>query len=79
MKSLLLLSAAFLLAIWMLRIIMKNNLNYSTKEELKELIAAKLSVEEIMDILGWTNIELVDALEEYIMEMEDDFKDAIEY
>ena len=63
----------------MLRIIMKNNLNYSTKEELKELIAAKLSVEEIMDILGWTNIELVDALEEYIMEMEDDFKDAIEY
>ena len=58
---------------------MKNNLNYSTKEELKELIAAKLSVEEILDILGWTNIELVDALEEHIMEMEDDFKDAIEY
>lgn len=57
---------------------MKNNLNYSTKEELKDLIAAKLSVEEILDILGWTNIELVDALEDHIMEFEDDFKDAVQ-
>lgn len=56
---------------------MKNNLNYSTKDELKDLIAAKLSIEEIMDILGWTNIELVDALEEHIMEFEDEFKDAV--
>lgn len=35
-------------------------------EELKELVAAELSLEEIMDILGWTNIDLVEALEEYI-------------
>ena len=51
---------------------------HATFEELKELIAAKLSVEEIMDILGWTNIELVEALEDHIMEFEDDFKEAIE-
>lgn len=46
-------------------------------EELKQLIAAELSIEEILDILGWETRELVDALEEYIKEREDDFKDAV--
>ena len=45
--------------------------------ELKDLIAAKLSVEEILDLLGWENFELVDALEEYITEKEEEFKDAL--
>lgn len=45
--------------------------------DLKELIAAKLSVEEILDLLGWTSVELVDALEPYIEEYEAEFKDAI--
>lgn len=50
---------------------------HATFEELKELIAAELSIEEIMDILGWETYELVDALEDYIKEREDDFKDAV--
>lgn len=45
--------------------------------ELKDLIAAQLSIEEILDILGWENIELVEALEEYITEKEQEFKDAL--
>ena len=49
---------------------------YNNREELKALIAAKLSIEEILDILGWTNIELVDAIEEAIMEVADEFQDA---
>lgn len=51
---------------------------YNNKDELKALIAAKLSLEEILDILGWTNIELVDAIEESIMELAEDFQDAVE-
>jgi hypothetical protein len=50
---------------------------HATFEELKELIAAELSVEEIMDILGWETPELVDALEDYIKEYEDEFKKAV--
>jgi hypothetical protein len=50
---------------------------HATFEELKELIAAELSVEEILDILGWENTELVDALEDYIKEYEQEFKDAV--
>lgn len=53
-------------------------LMYNNKEELKALIAANLSIEEILDILGWTNIELVDAIEEAIMENAEEFQDAIE-
>ena len=45
--------------------------------ELKELIAAELSVEEIMDILGWETPELVDALEDHIKELEEEFKQAV--
>lgn len=51
---------------------------YNNNDELKALIAAKLSIEEILDILGWTNVELVDALEEYIIEFQEDFQDAVE-
>ncbi len=50
---------------------------HATFEELKELIAAELSVEEIMDILGWETPELVDALEDYIKENEEEFKRAV--
>ena len=34
--------------------------------ELKELIAARLSLEEIMDVLGWSTYDLVEYLEEEI-------------
>ncbi len=51
---------------------------YNNLEELKELIAAKLSVEEILDILGWDNYDLVDALEDYIEEFQEEFQEAVE-
>ena len=51
---------------------------YNNLEELKQLIAAKLSIEEIMDILGWTSVELVDALEDYIDEKQQEFERAVE-
>lgn len=47
-------------------------------KELLDLIAAKLSIEEILDILGWTNFELVYALEDQIDDMEYEFREAIE-
>ena len=50
---------------------------YNNLDELKALIAAKLDLEEILDILGWETIELVDALEEYIQEKEYEFKRAV--
>lgn len=53
-------------------------LMYNNLEELKQLIAAKLSIEEIMDILGWTSVELVDALEDYIDEKQQEFERAVE-
>lgn len=46
------------------------------KEQLKELIAATLSIEEILDILGWESFELVEALEEEIMQYEQEFREA---
>jgi hypothetical protein len=51
-------------------------LNYSL-ETLKELIAAKLSPEEILDCLGWTTYELVDALSEYIQEYQEEFESVL--
>ena len=45
-------------------------------EDLKALIAAKLSPDEIMDILGWTSYELVDYIAEAIEEYETEFKQA---
>ena len=50
---------------------------HATFEELKALIAAELSVDEILDILGWETPELVDALEDHIKELEDEFKQAV--
>lgn len=47
-------------------------------KELLDLIAAKLSLEEILDILGWTNYELVEALQDYVEEFEDEFREATE-
>lgn len=45
--------------------------------ELKDLIAAELSVEEIMDLLGWEMPELVEALSEHIRDQEAEFRDAV--
>ena len=50
---------------------------HETFDELKDLIAAELSMEEIMDILGWETPELVEALEEYIKEQETEFRKAV--
>lgn len=47
-------------------------------DELLDLIAANLSIEEILDILGWTNFELVEALREHIEEHEEEFLRAVE-
>ena len=52
-------------------------MNYSL-QTLKELIAAKLSPEEILDCLGWTTYELVEALSEQIDEAGDEFLKAVE-
>lgn len=52
-------------------------MNYSL-ETLKELVAAKLSPDEILDCLGWTTYELVDALSEYIDEYREEFEASLE-
>jgi hypothetical protein len=48
------------------------------KQALFDLIAAELSLEEIMDILGWDTIELVEAIGDHIMEYEVEFKEAVQ-
>lgn len=35
-------------------------------EELKQLVAAKLDADEILDLLGWTTYDLVEVLQEHI-------------
>ncbi len=50
---------------------------YHNNNELKDLIAAKLSVEEIMDILGWEMADLVEALAEDIEIFAEDFEEAV--
>jgi hypothetical protein len=50
---------------------------YHNLEELKELIASELDVDQILDILGWGTWELVEALTDEIRENRDDFEDAI--
>ena len=52
-------------------------MKYHNLAELKELIAARLTVEEIMDVLVWDIYDLVDALEEIIEEEADAFEEAI--
>lgn len=47
-------------------------------EQLKESIAARLDVEQILDILGFSTYELVEALEEQIEEFTEEFKAALD-
>jgi len=49
---------------------------YHSHDELKALIAAKLSVEEILDILGWEMPDLVEALSDEIDLYAEDFESA---
>lgn len=48
-----------------------------TVEELKQLIAAKLTLEEIMDILGWDIGDLLETLEDEIEMLQEEFEEAI--
>lgn len=48
------------------------------KEELLQLVATKLSIEEILDLLDWDIYNLVNKLEEEIMENAEEFQDACE-
>lgn len=48
-----------------------------TIEELKELIAAKLSLEEILDILGWNIQDLLEAIEDEIVVLQEEFEKAV--
>lgn len=48
-----------------------------TVEELKQLIAAKLTLEEIMDILGWDIGDLLETLEDEIEMLQEEFEKAI--
>ena len=50
---------------------------YYNNNELKDLIAAKLTVEQIMDILGWEMADLVEALSDEIDLYQDEFEDAV--
>lgn len=50
---------------------------YHNNNELKDLIAAKLTVEQILDILGWEMADLVEALSEEIEIYQDDFEEAV--
>ena len=50
---------------------------YDDFTELKELIAAELTVDQILDILGWGTYELVEAIEDEIRKYEDDFREAL--
>lgn len=55
----------------------KNDMVYHTHNELKDLIAAKLTVEQILDILGWETADLVEALSDEIDVYQDDFEEAV--
>lgn len=46
------------------------------KEELLALVAAKLSIEEILDILEWDVYNLVEKIQEEIMENAEEFQEA---
>lgn len=49
-----------------------------TLEQLKEQIAARLDVDEILDILGFSTYELVEELENSILEFKEDFIRALD-
>jgi len=46
--------------------------------ELLDLVAAKLSLEEVLDILGWEERELLEHIGEHINEHYEDFLEATE-
>jgi len=48
-----------------------------TLDELKRLIAAKLEVDEVLDILGFDLPELLDVLEDYVADSHEDFEEAL--
>lgn len=50
---------------------------YYNNNELKDLIAAKLTVDQIMDILGWEMADLVEALSDEIEIYQDEFEEAV--
>ena len=52
-------------------------MGYHNQEELKALIAAKLSIEEILDILGWEMTDLVESLSDEIDLYAEEFEDAV--
>ncbi len=47
-------------------------------DELKELIATRLSLEEFLDILGWGLYDLVEVLQDEIEDNFEEFRDAVE-
>ncbi len=47
-------------------------------DTLKNLISKQLDIHEIMDILGWDIPELLDVLEPYVEEAQEEFEDALE-
>lgn len=47
-------------------------------DELKARIASEMDVDQILDILGWTTYELVDALEDEIETFREGFEKAVE-
>ena len=51
---------------------------YHNLEELKEMIVAKLTIDEIMDVLGWEMKDLVEALSDDIDLYSEDFEIAIQ-
>lgn len=44
--------------------------------EIKNMIAARLTVEEIFDILEWDMHDFVEVISDYIEERQEDFEDA---
>lgn len=52
-------------------------MGYHNQNELKDLVAARLTVEEIMDILGWEMMDLVEALSDEIDLYSEEFEEAV--
>ncbi len=50
---------------------------YYNQEELKQMIVAKLSIDQILDILGWEISDLVEALSDEIDLYQEDFEMAV--
>ena len=48
-----------------------------TLDELKQLIAAKLDLDEIFDVLGWDIAEFLDIVEDHIIYKHSEFEDTL--